>query len=55
MAASMVLPTIGVVGLLIAELVEDIGVLMTIEHVAMFAGMFAVMAARPEEYSGHRH
>ena len=55
MAAAMIVPTIGAVALLAAGLVEGVAMLMTIEHVAMFAAMFAVMAARPEEYSGHRH
>ena len=55
MAAAMIVPTIGAVALLAASVVTGVGPLMTIEHVAMLAGMFAVMAARPEEYSGHRH
>lgn len=55
MAASMIVPTIGVIGLLAAGLVEDIGALLVIEHVVMLAGMFVVMALRPEEYSGHGH
>jgi hypothetical protein len=55
-AASMIVPTIAVLGLLGASLVTDTGALLLIEHLAMFAGMFAVMAARPEEYAhGHRH
>jgi hypothetical protein len=55
MAASMILPTLGVVGLLAAGLVTDIGSLLIIEHVAMFAGMFLAMALRPEHYSGDHH
>jgi hypothetical protein len=55
MAASMIVPTIGVIGLVAAGLVDDIGALLIIEHVVMLAGMFGVMALRPEEYSGHRH
>ena len=55
MALSMIVPTIGVIGLLAAGLVTGIGALLIIEHAAMFAGMFAVMAARPEEYSQHNH
>jgi hypothetical protein len=36
--------------------VTDIGVLLVIEHVAMLAGMLAVMLLRPAEYSHHhRH
>ncbi len=55
MVAAMVLPTAGAVALLAAGVSQDVGVLMTIEHVAMLAAMLAVMAARPEEYSGHAH
>ena len=53
MALSMIVPTIGVAALSAAGGVEDLGTLLVIEHVAMLAGMFLVMAARPEEYSGH--
>ena len=56
MAASMIVPTVGVIGLLAAGLATDIGMLLIIEHVAMLAGMFGAMLLRPEEYSGHaRH
>lgn len=55
MAASMIVPTLGVIALLAAGLVEDIGALLVIEHVVMLLGMFAVMALRPDEYAGHRH
>jgi hypothetical protein len=58
MSASMFVPTFAVVGLLGADLVTDIGVLLVIEHVAMLAGMLAVMLLRPAEYShqhGHAH
>jgi hypothetical protein len=55
MAASMIVPTLGVIGLQAAGIVTDIGTLLVIEHVVMLAGMFVVMAARPEEYSGHHH
>ena len=56
MAGAMLVPAAGAVALYAAGVSGDVGVLMTIEHVAMFAAMFAVMAARPEEYSGHhRH
>jgi len=54
MALSMIVSTLGVAALSAAGVVEDIGALLVIEHVAMLAGMFLVMAARPEEYSGHR-
>ena len=53
MALSMIVPTLGAMALSAAGIVEDIGALLLIEHVAMLAGMFAVMVARPEEYSGH--
>ena len=55
MAASMIVPTLGVIGLLAVGLVESIGTLLVIEHVAMFAGMFLAMALRPEIYSRHDH
>jgi hypothetical protein len=55
MSASMFVPTFAVIGLLGADLLTDIGVLMVIEHVAMLAGMLAVMLLRPAEYSGHGH
>ena len=52
MGASMIVPTLGVIGLMAAGM-DDIRGLLLIEHVAMLAGMFAVMLARPEEYSHH--
>ena len=55
MAASMIVPTLAVIGLLAAGIVEGIGSLLIIEHLAMFAGMFLVMALRPEDYSTHHH
>ena len=54
MAGAMVVPAIAVIALLAVGVVEAVGVLMGIEHVAMFVAMFVVMAARPDEYS-HRH
>ena len=54
MVGAMIVPAIGVIALLQAGLVESVGLLMTLEHVAMFAAMFAVMIARPDEYS-HAH
>ncbi len=53
MAASMIVPTLGVVALLQAEVVVDVTLLLIIEHVAMLAGMFGVMLLRPEEYAHH--
>jgi hypothetical protein len=54
MSASMFVPTFAVIGLTWADVVTDTGVLMTIEHVAMFVAMAAVMLLRPAEYI-HRH
>jgi hypothetical protein len=53
MSASMFGPTLAVIGLLGAGVVTDIGVLLVIEHVAMLAGMLAVMLLRPAEYTLH--
>ena len=55
MAASMIVPTIAVVGLLAIGAVTDVGMLLILEHVLMLGGMFAVMLLRPDEYSGHHH
>ena len=46
MALSMIVPTLG--ALSATGAVEDVGALLLIEHMAMLAGMFAVMVARPE-------
>ena len=53
MAASMVVPTLAMLGLLAAEIVTDAGVLLGVEHVAMLAAMLAVMLARRDEYAHH--
>jgi hypothetical protein len=53
MSASMFVPTFAVIGLLGADLITDIGVLLVVEHVAMLAGMLAVMLLRPAEYTHH--
>jgi hypothetical protein len=50
MTVAMAVPALAAIALLEAGAVEDIGVLMLIEHVAMLAAMFAVMWARPDEY-----
>jgi hypothetical protein len=55
MAAAMIVPTLAALALLGGELVTDAGALMGIEHTAMFAGMFAVMLARYDEYAHHGH
>jgi len=54
MSASMFVPTFAVIALTWADAVTDTGVLMTIEHVAMFVAMAGVMLLRPAEYI-HRH
>ena len=51
MSAAMFLPTFAAIALLWVELVEDIGGLMVIEHVAMLAAMAAAMLLRPAEYT----
>ena len=53
MAASMIVPTLAVIGLLGIGAVTDTGSLLIGEHVLMLAAMFGVMLLRPEEYSGH--
>jgi hypothetical protein len=54
MSAAMFVPTFAVIALIAADLVTDTGVLMSIEHLAMFVAMAAVMLARPAEYI-HSH
>jgi hypothetical protein len=53
MSASMFLPTFVVIGLLWADVLTHVGLLMTIEHVAMLAAMAGVMLLRPAEYAHH--
>ena len=55
MATSMLLPTFAVIALLWTGLVEDLGVLMLAEHVAMLLSMFAAMLLRPAEYTHGAH
>ena len=56
MSAAMFVPTFAAIALLWGGLIEDIGVLMAIEHTAMFTGMFAAMLLRRDEYThGHGH
>jgi hypothetical protein len=52
MAASMMIPTIGVIALLGAGLVDDIGTLLMVEHVVMLPSMLIAMLLRRDEYSG---
>jgi hypothetical protein len=55
MAASMVVPGLGVVALLASSLVKDFDALLLIEHVVMLASMLAVMLLRRDEYAWHAH
>jgi hypothetical protein len=55
MAAAMLIPTAGVIGLLGAGLVADIGTLLAIEHVVMLPAMLAAMLLRRDAYSSHMH
>ena len=55
MSASMFVPTFAVIGMLWAELVTDVGVLLVIEHVAMLVSMLAAMLLRAAEYAGDHH
>jgi hypothetical protein len=52
MAAAMLVPAAGVIALAEVSLVQNVAILMTIEHVARFAAMFVAMASRPDEYAG---
>ena len=47
MSASMLVPTFVAIALLEAGVVDDIGVLLVVEHVAMLLGMLGVMLAAP--------
>ena len=53
MSASMFIPTFAVIGLLSADLLTDLGMLMVVEHVAMLLAMAGVMLMRPAEYIHH--
>jgi hypothetical protein len=55
MSAAMFVPTFAVIGLLGAEVVTDLGVLLVIEHVAMLVSMLAAMLLRVAEYTGRHH
>jgi hypothetical protein len=55
MSAAMFLPTFAVIALLWGGLVDDIGVLLGVEHVAMLLSMLAAMLLRPAEYAHGRH
>ena len=47
----MFIPTFGVMAMLWAGLVTDIGALMTIEHAVMLPSMLVAMLLRRDEYS----
>ena len=56
MAGAMFAPTLGAIGLLWAGLVDDLGALLVLEHVAMLLAMLAAMLVRRTDYSGaHGH
>jgi hypothetical protein len=55
MSAAMFLPTFTVIALLWGGLVEDIGTLLVVEHVAMLLAMLAAMLLRPAEYTSAEH
>jgi hypothetical protein len=55
MAASMYLPAFAALALHAGGLLRDLGVLMTLEHVAMLLCMLAAMLLRRDEYGGHHH
>jgi hypothetical protein len=56
MAASMFLPTFGVIALLWGGVLEDFGTLMMLEHVVMLPAMLVAMLLRYDEYAhGHAH
>jgi hypothetical protein len=55
MAASMVIPTLGLLVLLGTGLVTDSATLMGIEHAVMLPSMLIAMLLRRDEYSGHGH
>ena len=55
MSLSMVLPTLGAIALLSADVVEDVGALLAVEHVAMLLAMLVAMLLRASEYTGHTH
>jgi hypothetical protein len=53
MSASMLVPTFAAIALLEASIVDDIGVLLVVEHIAMLLGMLGAMLLRPTEYTHH--
>src|SRR5215208_5961993 len=55
MSLSMVLPTLGAIALLSADVVEDVGALLVAEHVVMLLAMLGAMLLRPSEYATPAH
>ena len=55
MAASMLLPALGALALLAADVVTDTGSLMVLEHTVMFGAMLVAMLLRRDEYTAHVH
>jgi hypothetical protein len=55
MAASMVIPTLGVLALLWTGVLADLGALLVIEHVVMLPSMLVAMLLRRDEYTGAAH
>ena len=55
MAASMFVPTLGVIALMGAGVVEGFMTLMSIEHVVMLPSMLVAMLLRPSEYTCAAH
>jgi hypothetical protein len=53
MSAAMYVPTFAALALLWSGVLENLGVLMTLEHIAMLLSMLAAMLLRRDEYSGH--
>lgn len=55
MAGAMIVPTLAALALLATDVLTDSGVLLSVEHTAMFGGMLVVMLARRDEYTHHAH
>jgi hypothetical protein len=53
MSASMVLPTVAAIGVLEGGVIDDVGTVLVIEHVAMLLGMLVAMLLRRDEYTQH--
>ena len=53
MSASMLVPTFAAIALLQASVVDEVGVVLVAEHVAMLLGTLGAMLLRPTEYTHH--